>query len=113
MELQGKIIAALQKRGGTTQKGTDWEAQSYVIETQGNHPRRMCFDVFGADRIERLAIQEGETLTVLFDIDARESNGRWWNTAASATASAAAAAADAGARLRTRTALLKSQAHEL
>lgn len=40
----------------------------------------MCFDVFGADRIERLAIQEGETLTVLFDIDARESNGRWWNT---------------------------------
>ena len=37
------------------------------------------FNVFGADRIAQFNIQLGETLTVSFDIDSREYNGRWYN----------------------------------
>jgi hypothetical protein len=35
--------------------------------------------VFGEDRIKQLNIQNGEDLTIQFDIDAREYNGRWYN----------------------------------
>lgn len=40
----------------------------------------MCFDVFGADKIAQFNIQAGEELNVFFDVDAREWNGRWFNS---------------------------------
>ena len=40
----------------------------------------MCFDVFGADKIEQFNIQMGEELTVSFDIDARQWQDRWFNS---------------------------------
>ena len=54
--------------------------QEYVIETHDQYPRRMCFDVFGADKIQQFNIQVGEELNVSFDIDAREWQGRWFNS---------------------------------
>ena len=81
MELTGKIIAVLPERSGISQRtGTEWKTQSYVLETQESYPRKMCFDIFGADKIEQFAIKIGETLTVSFDIDAREYQGRWYNS---------------------------------
>ena len=79
MELTGKIIAVLEKRGGTSKAGNPWEIQEYVLETMEQYPRKMMFNVFGADRIAQFNIQMGETLTVSFDIDSREYNGRWYN----------------------------------
>ena len=40
----------------------------------------MCFDVFGADKIEQFNIQMGEELTVSFDVDARQWQDRWFNS---------------------------------
>lgn len=81
MELTGKIIAVLPERGGISQRtGSEWKSQSYVLETQESYPRKMCFDVFGADKIAQFNITIGETLTVSFDIDAREYQGRWYNS---------------------------------
>jgi hypothetical protein len=37
------------------------------------------FRIFGEERIKQFAIQNGEDLTVQFDIDAHEYNGRWFN----------------------------------
>ena len=65
MEITGKIIAVLPERGGVSQE---------------QYPRKMCFDVFGADKIAQFAIKIGDQLTVSFDIDAREYNGRWYNS---------------------------------
>ena len=79
MELTGKIIAVLEKRGGTSKAGNPWEIQEYVLETMEQYPRKMMFNVFGADRLAQFNIQLGETLTVSFDIDSREYNGRWYN----------------------------------
>lgn len=64
MEFTGKIIAILQPRGGVAKSGNEWKAQEYVIEDHGQYPRKMCFDVFGADKIEQFNIQMGEELTV-------------------------------------------------
>jgi len=78
MDLQGKVIAVLPAREGTSARGP-WKSQQYVIETHDQYPKKMVFDVFGADRIEQFAIKAGEELNVSFDIDAHEYNGRWFN----------------------------------
>ena len=86
MELTGKIIAVLPERTGVGRNsGNEWKAQEYVLETiNEQYPHRMCFEVFGGDRIAQFNIQLGETMTVSFDIDANQSqsgqyNGRWFN----------------------------------
>ena len=80
MELAGKVIAVLEPKSGTSRNGNEWMVQEYVIETHDQYPRRMCFDVFGADKIQQFAIKIGEELNVSFDIDAREWQGRWFNS---------------------------------
>ncbi len=79
MELQGKVIAALPARSGTSARG-EWTAQDFVIETHDTYPRKMVFSVFGADRLQRFNIQIGQEVSVSFDIDAHEYNGRWFNS---------------------------------
>lgn len=78
MELQGKVIAALPERSGVSQRG-EWKSQEFVIQYQeGQYPRHLCFNVFGAERLQRFNIQVGQYVLVAFDIDAREWNGRWF-----------------------------------
>lgn len=79
MEMSGKIIKVLEARGGTSARtGNAWKVQTYVLETQEQYPRHLCFEVFGEDRINLFNIQEGQELTVSFDIDAREYQDRWY-----------------------------------
>ncbi len=80
MELQGKIIYALEPKKGSSARG-DWMVQEFVLETQdGQYSRKMVFSVFGEDRLQRFNIQVGQEVSVSFDIDAREYNGRWFNS---------------------------------
>lgn len=78
MEIQGKVIAVLPERSGVSARG-EWKSQTYVIETQEQYPKKMAFDVFGADRIANFGIQFGEVINVSFDIDAHEYQGRYFN----------------------------------
>lgn len=81
MEIIGKITHALEVRQGTSARtGNSWMMQSFVIETQEQYPRRAAFEVFGEDRLREFNIQVGQTLKVSFDIDAREYQGRWYNS---------------------------------
>lgn len=82
MELQGKIIAAMPEKSGVSARG-EWKAQSFVMEmfdSNSQYPRRMVFDVFGADRLAQFNIQVGDVKKVSFDIDAHEYQGRWFNS---------------------------------
>ena len=80
MDLTGKVIAIMEARGGVSARtGNAWMTQEYVIEVPGQYPRRMLFNIFGEDRIKQFNIQPGDEITVQFDIDAREYNGRWFN----------------------------------
>ncbi len=81
MEITGKIIAVLPANSGVSARtGNPWKSQEYVIETHDQYPRKCCFRVFGEDKINNFNIQSGEELTVSFDIDAHEYNGRWFNS---------------------------------
>ncbi len=80
MDLTGKIIAVLPANSGVSSRtGNSWMSQEYVIEVPGQYPRKCMFRIFGEDRIKQFNIQNGEDVTVSFDIDAHEYNGRWFN----------------------------------
>ena len=80
MELTGRIIAVMPAQSGVSARtGNSWMSQEYVIEVPGQYPRRCMFRLFGEDRIKQFNIQQGEDLTIQFDIDAHEYNGRWFN----------------------------------
>lgn len=78
MEITGKIIAVLPEQGGTSKNGNEWKKQEYVLETYDQYPKKVCFQIFGADRIEQAAIKLGDDVNVFFDIDSREYQGRWY-----------------------------------
>ena len=78
-DITGKIITVLPTRSGTSARGTQWSSQTAVIETHEQYPKRVAFDVLG-DKITEFNLQVGEEVTVSFDINAREFNGKWWNS---------------------------------
>jgi hypothetical protein len=79
MEVKGKIIVVQPVQTGEGKNGT-WKKQEYVIEYEQNsqYPRKMMFNLWG-EKIDQYNIQEGQSLSVSFDIDCREYNGRWYN----------------------------------
>ena len=80
MDLTGRIIAVLPAQSGVSARtGSSWMSQDYVIEVPGTYPKRCVFRIFGEDRIKQFNIQMNEDVTIQFDIDAHEYQGRWYN----------------------------------
>jgi len=79
MELQGKVIVALPERSGVSSRG-EWKSQEFVIETHESYPKKMVFNVFGAERLQRFGVKVGQEVNVSFDVDAHEYNNRWFNS---------------------------------
>ena len=77
LTIQGKIIQVLEPQGGTSRAGNAWRKQEYVLETADNYPKKVCFHFFG-DRIDQNPLQIGDFITLYFDIESREYNGRWF-----------------------------------
>ena len=81
MEIIGKAIAALPVKSGVSKKtGEQWQSREYVIETQEQFPKKMCFEVFGTDKLKEFNIRNNDLIKVHFDITAREYNGKWYNS---------------------------------
>ena len=81
MDFTGKIIFALPAKSGLKKNGESWKSQEFVIEnTEGQYPKKMCFNVFGEDKIKSFDIKLGEELKVSFDIDAKQWQERWFNS---------------------------------
>ena len=78
MEIVGKIIQVLPPQEGVGRNGNPWKLQGYVLETVENYPRKVHFEVFGEDRIKANPCELDQLVTVSFDIESREFNGRWY-----------------------------------
>ena len=76
MEIQGKIIQLLPEQSGTGRNG-QWRKREYVLETQDQYPKKVCFNLWG-DKIDQNPVNVGDTVKVLFDIESREFNGKWY-----------------------------------
>lgn len=80
IKLTGTIVQVLPLMSGKSQRGNDWQKQTYVIEHEsGQYPRRCAFDVMN-DKIGQFAIKQGETVTVFLNIDCNEYQGKWYNS---------------------------------
>ncbi|MCH5244916.1 MAG: DUF3127 domain-containing protein [Muribaculaceae bacterium] len=77
MEIHGKIIVALPEQSGTSKSGNAWKKREYVLETMDTYPRKVHFHFFG-DRADQYPLSVGEEVTISFDINSREFNGRWY-----------------------------------
>ena len=79
MEIQGKVTNILPMRSGVSARG-EWKSQEFVITTEEQYPKMVCFQVFGEDKINSFALQIGEVVNVSFDISAHEYQGRFFNS---------------------------------
>lgn len=80
MEIVGKIIQVLPAQEGVGKNGNPWKVQGYVLETQEQYPRKVQFEIFGEDRIKNNPCAIDDVVTVSFDIESREFNGRWYTS---------------------------------
>ena len=80
MEVVGKIIQVLPLQEGVGRSGNPWKVQPYVLETLDQYPRKVHFEVFGEDRIKANPCAIDQLVTVSFDIESREFNGRWYTS---------------------------------
>lgn len=81
VKFTGKIIAAGQVQMGTSQNGTQWSSQEFVIEELNQqYPSRAVIQVYDSDKIQQFGIQLGEIITANIGLKAHQSrDGRWFN----------------------------------
>ncbi len=61
---------------GEGKNGT-WKKQDFVIETDGQYPKKVCLTIWG-DKFNETFLTIGNELLVSFDAESREYNGRWF-----------------------------------
>ena len=76
LEISGKIVEILEVKSGQSANG-EWRKQEYVLETEAQYPKKVCFMAWG-DKIDQFNIQQGETVAVAIDLESREYKGRWY-----------------------------------
>lgn len=81
MEKIIKLFAAMPERSGVSQSGTAWKTRQFVgQEIEGQYPKKIVFEVFGEDKINEFNLHQNDVVKLHFDIDAREWNGKWFNS---------------------------------
>lgn len=82
MEQTGILLKKLGEHSGVSQKtGNAWKNAEFLMEVPGQYPQHINFTVADGQsgRIAHFENHIGKTVTVSFDIDAHEYNGRWYN----------------------------------
>ncbi len=80
MEIIGKVAHLLPLVTGQGRNG-EWRKQEFVIEIpDGQFPKKICFSLWG-DKIDQAALSLNDTVKVMFDVESREYNGRWFTEA--------------------------------
>ena len=78
MEIIGKLITILQETRGESQRGP-WVRGGFVIETDGEYPRKVAFTTFGEDRLAMVkSLALNSPVVVNFNPESREYEGRWF-----------------------------------
>lgn len=79
MELQVKVTQVLEKQTINKKDGGTMDKAAFVGETFGQYPKKVKFDVMG-EKLEQVMMNArvGATVTVSFDVESREWQGRWY-----------------------------------
>lgn len=77
--IEGQITAILPETRGVGQRG-EWVSQDFVLKTDDNYPKNICFTILGADKIKEANIKIGDVVSIGVNIESREFNGRWYTS---------------------------------
>lgn len=77
LEISGKVVSLLQEQSGEGKNGR-WVKQDFVIETDDQFPKKVCFSSWGDKVDEVKKLKAGEAVTISFNAESREYNGRWY-----------------------------------
>lgn len=79
MDIKGRIVQVLPLQTGTSKAGKEWSKQDFIIETEDQFPKKVCFTLFG-DKVSLLnGISVGTEVEVAFNLESREFNGKWYS----------------------------------
>ncbi|HZL08408.1 MAG TPA: DUF3127 domain-containing protein [Prolixibacteraceae bacterium] len=79
MQVKGTLLQILKQESGVSKAGKDWKKQDFVIETNEQFPKKVCFTLFG-DKISLIeGTTEGTEIEVFFSLESREFNGKWYH----------------------------------
>lgn len=80
MREHGKVVVVMEPRTGTnTNTGELWKSQDFVLEIDGRYPRRVKFNLYGADRVDKANLKLGSIIDVDAEVEAHEYQGKWYN----------------------------------
>ncbi len=75
--VRGTVIRVLPVQEGVSKAGKAWRKGAFVIETDSQYPRTICFNIWN-NRIDEYALTEGDFVEVRFDVESREYMERWY-----------------------------------
>lgn len=78
--IEGRIIAILPQKSGNKRDGGTWVSQEFVLETEEQYPQKVCFEVFGEDKITSADLHIEDKVSVDFKFSCREYQGKWYNS---------------------------------
>lgn len=81
MDLTGKVISVLEEQKFNGRNG-EIVKHGFVVETGGLYPKKVKFDVLGADRWERMkpSVSAGADVQVFFDVESRQWKDSWFTS---------------------------------
>ena len=74
---RGTVIRILPVQEGVSKAGNAWRKGAFVIETEAQYPRTICFNIWN-NRIDEFPLTEGDLVEVRFDVESREYMERWY-----------------------------------
>lgn len=79
LSIKGNVLNILDPESGVSRAGKEWSKQEFVVETQDQFPKKVCFTLFG-DKTNLLeGISNGAEVEVSFNLESREYNGKWFH----------------------------------
>ena len=82
LRITGKITKVLQLESGQTKAGADWQKQSFIVDSGSQYNNLFCFEVFGVEKVENFNKYNkvGNDVTVEFNVNCNEYNGKYYTT---------------------------------
>jgi len=79
--ITGRVCEIIGVKQGISRKtGDTWMSQEFVVETQGAYPRKVCFQIWGEEKINEMLPEIGDVVDVHYEIESREFKGSWYTT---------------------------------
>ncbi len=79
LAVKGRIQQILNPESGVSRAGKEWNKQEFVIETEDQYPKKICFTLFGEKTSLINGLSNGQEVEVSFNVESREFNGRWFH----------------------------------